>query len=607
MEGAAECELEPASREPDRIEPRGRRKSRRHPDHVLKLEHRPLGVLDPVGILGQAQCHEPGAQIVEVTSGRDLLGELAEGRDRDRVANGLPLHDGFPAVGKREPAPLTGGGLEGTQVEPVAGMRLCRQHGGDLLAGSGSPGGGRRDPHEVVDERHRDRMPYYHEPMLELALQAVFAVAVLISITSICLAALRPIRVRLLLLVAGVVAAAAVVGWAIFAFQPERDIAVAATGLLVAAIAQAGAAALARATGRVRAEEATFVRARETIDRMIAEETEQVGADLQRWIGRIRADSLSLLAEEERRLAAERRGELVEREQRVATELADTLATVERRVDERLRAWSDDLDRAQQALGTELEGLGLRQRQLLADAETRIEAEAADLFTTSEAQRASVIRLREELEQSAQAAVAEALDELEAHTGERRRVIEEIAERLRLREKTLAEQIERGESDAVRRIEASFADIERRQIEHLQRIVTREGERYTEAATQQFEQMIKGAREDAAGRLARELDRAVDTFVRQADALFAERIAHAGDAEQKKLEARLRQSQSAFDRQRDELTESFARRIADADGELRRTLGSLVADAESERSVLEARLLELARRIDDARTGLGQI
>ncbi|MEJ7566805.1 MAG: hypothetical protein WKF41_00935 [Gaiellaceae bacterium] len=443
--------------------------------------------------------------------------------------------------------------------------------------------------------------------MLETALQATFAVTVVVSAVSIFLAALTPIRLRVLLVLTGVLGSTAVAGWIVFAFRPEREIAIVSTALLGTAIAEAGAAALAGAMRRLRTDEATFARARETIDGMIAEETEQVSGDLQRWIARVRADSLSLLADEERRIAEERRGELVERERRVAADLAEALATVERRVDERVRAWSDDLDRAQQSLGSQLERLEQRQRQSIGDAEARIEAEAADLFTTSEVQRASVIRLREELEQSAQAAVAEALDELEAHTGERRRVIEQIAERLRLREQALGEQIERGESEAVRRIEASFADIERRQVEQLQRLISREGERYAEAAGQQFEQMMKGAREEAAGRLARELDRAVDTFVRQADALFAERIAHAGEAEQKRLETRLRQSQSAFDRQRAQLTESFGRRIADADAELRRTLGSLVADAESERSVLEARLLELARKIDDARTGLGQI
>jgi phage shock protein A len=73
---------------------------------------------------------------------------------------------------------------------------------------------------------------------------------------------------------------------------------------------------------------------------------------------------------------------------------------------------------------------------------------------------------------------------------------------------------------------------------------------------------------------------------------------------QQRIEARLRQAQTAFERQREELSDSFARRIADADAELRRTLGAFAAEAESERSLLEARLHELARRIDSAHAGL---
>lgn len=442
--------------------------------------------------------------------------------------------------------------------------------------------------------------------MLETVLQVGFAAAIVVAAVSIWSAAFLTVRPRLFVMLAGVLGAGAAAGWVAFALEPQREHATAAAGLTVAALAETAAAALARATRRARVDESALVRARETIDRMIGEGTEQVSADLHRWIARARADSISLLADEERRLGEERRAELGEREARVAAELADALAAVERRVDDRLRGWSDDLDRAQHALGTQLTRLEQRQRQLIGEAEAQIESEAAELVTTSDAQRASVIRLREELERSSQAAVAEALDELEAHTSERRQVIEEISERLRIREQSLTEQVERSEADAIGRIEATFVDVERRQSEQLQRLVAREGERYAEAAGQQFEGMMKAAREEAAGRLARELDRAVDTFVRQADSIFAEQLSHTGDTGQKKLEARLRQTQATFERQRDELTESFTRRIADADAELRRTLGSLVADAESERSVLEARLLELARRIDDAHAGLSQ-
>ena len=440
--------------------------------------------------------------------------------------------------------------------------------------------------------------------MLVNTFEALAAAAVVLAALTVGAAAagqLRPRAPALLAVLVGIVAAAA---WVFVVLDPDRELAVAATGITGAAVALAGAAALARALQRARANERLLDGARTTIEATIAEEAELRTAELQQLLARTRADSISLLADEERRIAEERRREFSERERSAGQELAEALASVERRVQERLRGWSDDLDRAQSALEAQLGKLEQRQKQLIAEAEARIEAEAAELVTTSETQRASVLRLREDLERSAQAAVAEALDELQAHTGERRRVIEEIADRLRRREEALAEQIERGEVEATRRIESSFADVERRQVEQLQRVVAREGERFAEAAAQQFDVTLRTSREEAAARLSRELDRAVETFVRQADAVFAERLAHTGDSGQKRIEARLRQSQTAFERQREELTEAFARRIADADADLRRTLGSLVAEAEAERAALEARLGDLARKIDDLHAGL---
>lgn len=340
--------------------------------------------------------------------------------------------------------------------------------------------------------------------------------------------------------------------------------------------------------------------ARRSLDALVEEQTAAGADELKLRLARMRADALSTLAEEERRSAEERRRELAERERAAGVELAEALAATSRRVDERLRGWGDDLDRAQQTLEAELRRLENRQGQLISEAEARIEAEAAELVATSDEQRASVLRLREELERSAQAAVSEALEELEAHTAERRRVIEEIADRLRRREQALTEQIERAEVEASRRIESSFADVERRQLEQLQRLVSREAERYAEAAGAQFDGAMKTAREEAAGRLSRELDRAVETFVRQADAVFAERLSQTVDAGQQKLEKRQRQSQAEFERQRDELIASFSERVAAADAELRRTLGAFAAEAEAERATLAGRLAELSRRVEDS-------
>jgi hypothetical protein len=340
--------------------------------------------------------------------------------------------------------------------------------------------------------------------------------------------------------------------------------------------------------------------ARGRLEELVSEQTAASAEELKARLARMRADSLSILAEDERRIADERRQELAERERAAGVELADALAATARRVEERLRGWGDDLDRAQQNLETELRRLEQRQKQLIAEAEARIEAEASELVTTSDEQRASVLRLREELERTAQQAVAEALEELEAHTSERRRVIEDIAERLRRREQALTEQVERAETEAARRIEASFADIERRQLEQLQRAIAREAERHAEAAGVQFDTTIRSAREEAALRLSRELDRAVETFVRQADMVFAERLAQTDEAGQQRLEQRQRQAQAAFERQREELVASFQERVAAADADLRRTLGAFAAEAEAERSAIADRLAELHRRVDEA-------
>jgi hypothetical protein len=171
---------------------------------------------------------------------------------------------------------------------------------------------------------------------------------------------------------------------------------------------------------------------------------------------------------------------------------------------------------------------------------------------------------------------------------------------MRQRERTLAEQIEREETEAMRRIHASFADVERRQVEQLQRVVDRAATSYAEAAGQQFTDVIRSAREDAAVRLSRELDRAVQAFLREAESVLAEQLGQLGDAGTQRLEKRLGQIAAGLERQQIGAMERFGERIAAADQELRRRLDLLASDAESERAVLEARLQELARRIEDA-------
>jgi hypothetical protein len=291
--------------------------------------------------------------------------------------------------------------------------------------------------------------------------------------------------------------------------------------ILGAALLLALAAALAlwlawrRSRARLDATDAIVASAQAQLRAIVEQETEQLVTEVRRTVARTRADTASLLAEDERQHAEARRAELAHREQEISDAIAGAWADVERRVEERLRGFSDDVDRAQLHLEAQLAKLEQRRRQAIADVESRIEAEAAELGSTADEQRKLVLRLREELERAASSAVTEALDELESQTIERRRAIEEITERLRAREAAIADGIEKAETDARGRLEIAFVEFERRQTERLERSLGREIERHVQTAVAAFEERMREVREDAAERLAHELDRAVDLLGRE--------------------------------------------------------------------------------------------
>jgi hypothetical protein len=273
--------------------------------------------------------------------------------------------------------------------------------------------------------------------------------------------------------------------------------------------------ALRRARGRAAATSEVVQVSRDRLRSAVEQETATLLDEIRHTVARTRADTASLLAEEERRRSEERRTALARREQELSDSLAAIMAQVERRVEERLRGFTDDVDRAQVHLQAQLSRLDQRQRQAIADVEARVEAEAAELGSTADEQRKAVLRLREELERAANATVMEALAQLEEQTVERRRAIDEITDRLRARETAIAEAIEKAETDARGRLELAFLDFERRQTERLERSVAREIERHVQAAVTAFDARMREVREEAASRLGRELDRAVDLLGRE--------------------------------------------------------------------------------------------
>ena len=430
-------------------------------------------------------------------------------------------------------------------------------------------------------------------------MQIAFAAAACVAALTLLAVAFDRVQRRLLVALAALTGVAAVAAWVGFGLRPGTDTATAAGGITVAFVAQLAAVKLRDLLRSARRFDDQLARAQGRMNSMIAREADERNAELERTLARARADSTSILAEQERSMAEERRAAAAERSRAAEDELGKALTVAQQQVEVRLIAWTDDLERAQRGVTDQLAQLAQRQKQLIAEAEARIATDADRLEAESEQQRASLVRLREELARASQEAVAAGTAELEGYASERRRSLHELNERIRKRERQLLELIEREETDATRRIQAGFADVERRQLEQLERILSRATSSYSDAATQQFADTVKSSREAAAVRLSRELDRAVQAFAREAQTVLADRLAQVGDAGAQRLERRQAQVAAGLDRQRSEAIEAFEARLLQAEQELRRRLDTLGADAEAERAVLDARLRELAKRIDE--------
>jgi uncharacterized protein YukE len=340
-------------------------------------------------------------------------------------------------------------------------------------------------------------------------------------------------------------------------------------------------------------------RGRAAFDDIVATEVEERTAELERTMARLRADSLSQLAEEERRIAEERRRDVAERERDATARLSEQLVEAQAGVEQRLADWTRDVEKLQEGLTDDLKRVESRQRQLMSEATAKIGEDAERLQGTVEEQRQQVARLRADLARAAEELVQQASTDLEQHAAERRRALHEVADRLRKRERDLQELVEREGNDAAARVQIALGDIERRQVEQLQRIVQRETARYAEAASSQFDTTIRSAREEAARRLSRELDLAVERFAREAEGVLTERLNHVSDAAAQRVEDRLARLRSALERQRDDALHSLEDRAHQVESSLRERLQEIATDAEAERAILDARLHELARRVDE--------
>jgi hypothetical protein len=375
-------------------------------------------------------------------------------------------------------------------------------------------------------------------------------------------------------------------------------VAIVAALVAIAAAAAAYVALLrARATRRTLDEE--IERGRAVFDEVVAREVEQRAADLERTLALARSDAMASLAEEQRRFAEERRTDVAERERDASAKLAENLVSAQRDVEARIAEWTVDLSRLQESLADEIARISQRQSQLTTQIEGRIDADAERLQASLEEQRSLNAKLREDLARSAQEVASAASADLEAHGIERRKALQELADRLRVRERELQEQIDREQAEAMQRVAVQLGDVEHRQLEQLRRTVSREATGYAEAAAQQFDTTIRAAREEAARRLGRELDLAVERFAREAEGVLAERVESLSDAAVKRVEKRLQGLGGGLERQRDEAMRTLEVSPHEVEADLRRRLEGIAAEAEAERIALEARLHELQRRLDE--------
>jgi hypothetical protein len=434
------------------------------------------------------------------------------------------------------------------------------------------------------------------------AFDLVFAAGICVAALTLLGAAASKISRAALTAVAVVVLAAAVAAWIAFAVRHShpRELAIAAAGLTVCALVVGGAQLLRAALAHAAQFDTHLAEGRAGIREVIDREAEERTAELERTLARARADSVSLLVEEERKLAEAHRREFADRDREASATLTAALTTTQAQVEKRLAGWSQDLDRVADAMKGHIADLHQRQKQLVSEAELRIAADAERLAAESEELRAAVQRIRVELEKALAESLGSARAELDSHAAERRRALHELDDRMRRRERELLERVEREESEVAQRIHAGFEDVQRRQVEQLQRVVERAAGAYSDEAAQQFAGAVKSSREEAARRLSRELDRSVEVFAREAESVLAERLAHVGDAGAQRLERRLADVTGLLEQEREARLVELETRITEFEGAMRRRLEEIAADADAERAVVEARVQELLRRLESA-------
>src|SRR6185437_12429117 len=134
-------------------------------------------------------------------------------------------------------------------------------------------------------------------------------------------------------------------------------------GLLGCVLATAAALALQRVLIRGEQIAAHLGEAQARLRELVEQEVAERAVDLERTLARARADSVSQLVEEQRKLSDDHRREFAERERAIAASLTEALTATQAQVEQRLTGWAQDLDRAAEVTKLHIAELTQRQKQ----------------------------------------------------------------------------------------------------------------------------------------------------------------------------------------------------------------------------------------------------
>ena len=443
-------------------------------------------------------------------------------------------------------------------------------------------------------------------PVREEVFELVFAGAAVVVFASAGAALFGRVSRNTLAALTGLVAVAAAAAWVVFALEPTRG----ARGRRRRAhrLRRDSSSARSRFSGSScarRMSSGSWTEAETRLDALVARETEAHAAELERTLARARADSLSRLVAEERRIGEERRS-CARRagEQAPSAELSEALA-------QGRAAGQPSPDRAGRPTSSarssrsRRSSTGARTAPAAADGGGEV-ATRARHRAPRHGQRGPARAAGAPLEPSSTQRCARSdsarRSDLEAHERDRRRALARgrrpapppragahaSASRPRRPRRSSGSRPASPTSSAASSTSSSASSSGPRTA-------------FSEAVSQQFDVVIRAPREDAAQRLSRELDRAVAHFAKEAQG-------SPGRAARPRRRRRrpAPRAQALGDRQRRSSTSGTSssrelqRRIGDAEVGLRSQVQALAADAEAERTVLNARLQDLQRRIDEA-------